>query len=91
MDVRHWNTCTPVRDAVAPVVAQDVVVRSAPGDRGPRPTAHFTPQGGVVAALAGSIGEGDEELWWGWKKEEQRFILSLRACLFKKIKRWLLD
>lgn len=57
----------PVSDAVVPVVAQGVIVRPSPGDGGPGPTTHFTPQSDAVAALTCYITDRDEELWRSWR------------------------
>lgn len=62
------NVCgrLPVSDAVVSVVAQGVIVRPPPGDGGPGPTTHFTPQSNAVAALTCYITDRDEELWRSW-------------------------
>lgn len=69
--VKPRHMLSPVSDAVVSVVAQSVVVGSPPGDCGPGPTAHFTPQGNTVATLTCYIADRDEELWGSWEERKR--------------------
>lgn len=62
----------PVDDAEVSVVGEVAVVGSLPGDRGPRSTADFAPEGDALAVVTRDIAQGNEELRRNWKKNKNK-------------------
>lgn len=56
----RWS---PVDDAEVSVVGQVAVVRSLPGDGGPRSTADFTSEGDTLTIVACDVTQWHKELW----------------------------